>query len=33
MVKDYYKKVSENEKYTKPAIAFSEINQNPAFKV
>lgn len=32
MVKDYYKRVSENEKYTKPAIAFSEINQNPAFK-
>ena len=32
LVKDYYKKVSENEKYTKPAIAFSEINRKPAFK-
>ena len=32
LVKDYYKKVSESEKYTKPAIAFSEINRKPAFK-
>lgn len=33
LVKDYYKRISENEKYAKPAIAFSEINRKPAFKV
>lgn|SRR5574344_2164455 len=33
MVKDYYKRIQEDERYTKPAIAFSEINRNPAFKV
>lgn len=35
LVKDYYKRINENEKYSKPAIAFSEISrsQKPAFKV
>ena len=33
LVKDYYKRIQENEKYTKPAIAFSEINRKPAFKI
>ena len=33
LVKDYYKKIQEDERYTKPAIAFSEMNQKPAFKV
>ena len=33
LVKDYYKRVTENEKYSKPAIAFSEITGKPAFKV
>ncbi len=33
MVKDYYKRISENEKYSKPAIAFSEITRKPAFKI
>lgn len=33
LVKDYYKKISEQEKYKKPAMAFSEITGKPAFKV
>ena len=33
LVKDYYKRITENEKYSKPAIAFSEITGKPAFKV
>ena len=33
LVKDYYKRISEQEKYIKPAIAFSEIPRKPAFKI
>ena len=33
LVKDYYKRIQENERYTKPAIAFSEISRKPAFKI
>lgn len=33
LVKDYYKRIQEDERYSKPAIAFSEINRNPAFKI
>lgn len=33
LVKDYYKRVAEDERYTKPAIAFSEITRKPAFKI
>ncbi len=33
LVKDYYKRIQEDERYSKPAIAFSEISRNPAFKV
>ena len=33
LVKDYYKRITENKKYSKPAIAFSEITGKPAFKV
>lgn len=32
LVKDYYKRVQEDERYSKPAIAFSEITRKPAFK-
>ena len=32
LVKDYYKRIHEDERSSKPAIAFSEINRNPAFK-
>lgn len=32
LVKDYYKRVQEDERCTKPAIAFSEISRKPAFK-
>lgn len=32
LVKDYYKRIQENERYTKPAIAFSEISQRPCYK-
>ena len=32
LVKDYYKRVQEDERYSKPAIAFSEISRKPAFK-
>lgn len=33
LVKDYYKRIQENEKYSRPAIAFSEISRKPAFKI
>ena len=33
LVKDYYKRIQEDERYTKPAIAFSEISRKPAFKI
>lgn len=33
LVKDYYKRVAEDERYSKPAIAFSEITRKPAFKI
>lgn len=33
MVKDYYKRIQEDERYSKPAIAFSEISRKPAFKI
>lgn len=33
LVKDYYKRIQEDERYAKPAIAFSEINRKPAFKI
>lgn len=32
LVKDYYKRIAEDERYSKPAIAFSEITRKPAFK-
>ena len=32
LVKDYYKRIQENERYTKPAMAFSDISRKPAFK-
>ena len=33
LVKDYYKRIAEDERYSKPAIAFSEITRKPAFKI
>ncbi len=33
LVKDYYKRIQEDDRYTKPAIAFSEISRKPAFKI
>ena len=33
LVKDYYKRIQEDERYSKPAIAFSEISRKPAFKI
>lgn len=33
MVKDFYKRIQQEEKYTKPAIVFSDISRNPAFKI
>ena len=33
LVKDYYKRIQEDERYSKPAIAFSEIGRKPAFKI
>ncbi len=33
LVKDYYKRIQEDERYTKPAMAFSEITRKPAFKI
>lgn len=33
LIKDYYKRIQEDERYSKPAIAFSEITSNPAFKI
>ena len=32
LVKDYYKRIQENERYSKPAMAFSDISRKPAFK-
>lgn len=32
LVKDYYKRINEDNRYAKPAIAFSEITRKPAFK-
>lgn len=32
LVKDYYKRIQEDERCSKPAIAFSEITRKPAFK-
>ena len=29
---DYYKRIQENERYSKPAMAFSDISRKPAFK-
>ena len=33
LVKDYYKRIQEDERYSKPAIAFSEMSRKPAFKI
>lgn len=33
MVKDYYKKIQEEQRSQKPAIVFSDISRKPAFKV
>ena len=33
LVKDYYKRIQEDERCSKPAIAFSEISRKPAFKI
>lgn len=33
LVKDYYKRIQEDERYSKPAMVFSEITRKPAFKV
>lgn len=33
LVKDYYKRIQEDERYSKPAMAFSEISRKPAFKI
>ena len=33
LVKYYYKRIAEDERYSKPAIAFSEITRKPAFKI